>query len=68
MKFDVYGRFQVEVHREGDRWVAYRVAPGKRMRLNVVVPSSFDATEIRGCLDDLFHEAAGPGEVVRKVD
>ena len=30
MKFDVYGRFQIEVRREGDRWVAYRSALGKR--------------------------------------
>jgi len=40
MKFDVYGRFQVEVAREGERWVAYRLEPGKRTKLNeLAIPS-----------------------------
>ncbi len=34
IKFDVYGRFQIEVHREADVWVAYRIALGKRMRID----------------------------------
>ena len=31
VKFDVYGRFQVEVVREAERWQVYRLAPGKRI-------------------------------------
>ena len=28
MKFDIYGRFQLEVLRENEAWTAYRLAPG----------------------------------------
>jgi hypothetical protein len=69
MKFDVYGRFQVEVVREGDGWVAYRLAPGKRTKLNdLIIPASLEAGEIAVYLDDLYHEAAKPGDLVRIVD
>jgi hypothetical protein len=68
MKFDVFGRFQLEVLREGDRWVAYSVAPGKRSKLNVAIPSALDENEIGGYLDDLYHETARPGDVVRSID
>jgi hypothetical protein len=69
MKFDVYGRFQLEVQREGELWVAYRLSPGKRAKVNdLVIPSSFDAAEIAVYLDDLYHEAARPGDLVRIVE
>ena len=39
MRFNIYGRFQVEVRRENDTWVVYRSELGKRTRLgDVVVP------------------------------
>lgn len=69
MKLDIYGRFQLEVVREDDRWVAYRLAPGKRVRVDdLVIPSSFDAADICGYLDDLYHEGAKPGQVVREIE
>ena len=69
MKFDVYGRFRLEVVREEDRWVAYRLDPGKRAKLNdVIIPPSLEAGEIAVYLDDLYHEAAKPGDLVRQVD
>ena len=44
MKFDVYGRFQLEVAREGDRWVAYKLDFGKRlMWRDLVIPSNLEA-------------------------
>jgi hypothetical protein len=39
MKVNVYKRFQVDVRREGDSWAVYRLAPGKRMKMNDVVLS-----------------------------
>ena len=68
MKFDVYGKFRVDVVREGDRWVAYRAEDGKRVRLDVlVIPSSLGEEELAPYLDDLYHEAAKPGQVVRRI-
>ena len=54
MKFDVYGRFQIEVHREDGKWVAYRVGPGKRSRINdFVIPREIlTSREIARYLDD----------------
>jgi hypothetical protein len=68
MKFNIYGRFQVEVRREHDEWVVYRAEPGKRSRLNdVIVPSQLDAEDIATYLDDVFHEYAGIGQTVEKL-
>ena len=63
MKFDVYGQFQLEVVRENDRWVIYRIGVGLRaLDASVVIPSSLEPGEIAGYLDDLFHEACRPGQ------
>jgi hypothetical protein len=68
MRFDIYGRFQVEVRREGDAWVAYRAELGKRSRLNdVVFPADLDAGDIGTYLDDVFHEFAGIGQSVERL-
>jgi len=68
MKFNIYGRFQVEVRREHDEWVVYRAELGKRTRLNdVIVPSQLDAEDIATYLDDVFHEYAGIGQAVEKL-
>jgi hypothetical protein len=69
MKFDVYGRFTLEIVRERDAWAAYRLAPGRRVPdRDVVLPSDLDAAEVATFLDDLFHELAGPGQRVVRVD
>ena len=66
MKFDVYGRFQLEVAREDNTWVVYRVVPGKRIRAeDLTIPSEIQPSEIATYLDDLFHEGAAPGTSVR---
>ena len=69
MKFDVYGRFQVEVRRESDRWVAYRVTPGKRVRITeFAIPGEIQTShEIARYLDDLYHEAARPGQSISPI-
>jgi hypothetical protein len=66
MKFDVYGRFQLEVAREGNVWAVYRLAPGKRVRAHdLIIPSDVQPSEVATYLDDLFHESAVPGKSVR---
>lgn len=65
MKFNIYGRFQVDVRRENETWAVYRSELGKRSRLNdVVVPSGLAADDIAGYLDDIFHELVGHGQRV----
>ena len=63
MKFNIYGRFQLEVQRENDSWVVHRLELGKRARVDdVVIPSTLEAEEIATYLDDMFHELSGPGQ------
>lgn len=69
MKFDVYGRFTLEVQRENDQWRVYRLSPGKRVpEPGIVLPSNLDSSEIGQALDDLFHELARPGQTVTRID
>jgi hypothetical protein len=68
VKFNVYGRFQVEVERDHDRWVAYRVSLGKRSALQeLAIPGDLSREEIPTYLDAFFHELAGPGQSVVEV-
>lgn len=65
MRFNIYGRFQVDVRRECDSWVVYRTESGKRARFNdVVIPSDVAIDEIAIYLDDIFHEYAKVGQCV----
>lgn len=68
MRFDVYGRYEVEVRRAGDAWRVYRLDNGKRrpFRDLALLPDLPEA-EIATHLDDLLHEQAGPGERVRRI-
>ena len=68
MRIDVYGRFQLEVLREENSWVAYRVGTGSRVREEtLVIPQSLAEAEIASYLDDLFHELGGPGQTIRVI-
>jgi hypothetical protein len=68
VKFDVLGRFKLEVVREQDQWVAYRLEPGKRMKLpELAIPAMLEPLEIAEYLDDLYHEMAKPGQAVREI-
>jgi hypothetical protein len=68
MKFNIYGRFQVEVRRENNAWMVYRSESGKRTLFDeVVVPPDLVADELVAYLDDIFHEYAGFGENVTVI-
>jgi hypothetical protein len=63
VKFDIYGRFQVEVRRENGAWVIYRIAPGKRYReTDFVIPDDLPPEQIQTYLDAFYHELAGYGQ------
>jgi hypothetical protein len=66
MKFDVYGRFCLDVQRENDSWIVYRLELGRRVKLNdLIIPKELAAEEIATFLDDIFHELCSPGQSVR---
>ena len=66
MRFNVYDRFQLDVVREGNQWVAYRLEPGKRIKVrDFVIPSSLREADIGTFLDDIYHELAKPGQTVQ---
>ena len=68
MKFDVYGRLQIEVIREGESWMAYRLAPCNRIALHdFSIPVWMSIEEIAVYLDDIYHEMGGSGDVVRPI-
>ena len=68
MRFDIYGRCQLEVRRENDSWEVYRHELGKRAKVaDVVIPSTLAADEIAIWLDDIYHEFSGPGQRVERL-
>ena len=67
MKFDVYGRFRLEVMRENNEWVVYRLGAGTRAKSELVIPSWVTAAGVAAYLDDLFHELSGPNDLVREL-
>ena len=68
VRFDVYGRFELEVVRAGAGWAVYRLDSGRRRRLaDIVIPPDIDADDVRRYLDDLLHELAEPGRIVRRI-
>lgn len=68
MRYNVYGRFQVEVVRQQGRWKAFKLAPGIRRDLpNIVFPDDLMEDEIATFLDDIFHELARPGDAIELI-
>ncbi len=69
MKFDVYGRFVLELAREADGWAAYRLGEGTRRRQpDLAIPPELEPAAVAGFLEDLFHELAQPGRTIRRID
>lgn len=68
MRFDVYGRYQLDVVREGERWVVYRVGAGTRAPADdLLVPPDVAPEELVTYLRDLLHELAEPGRSIQRV-
>lgn len=68
MKFNIYGRFQVEVRRENGCWEVCRLESGRRAKMrDVVIPLTLEENEIATYLDDIFHELAGLGQGVERI-
>jgi hypothetical protein len=68
MKFNVHGRFQIEVTRERENWIVYRIGNGMRIPdRDIAIPASIEPNEILIFLDDIFHELAGPTTAVQLI-
>ena len=66
MRLSVYGRFKLDVVREGKQWIVYRLEPGKRIKVrDFAIPSSLREGEIVTFVDDIYHELAAPGQRVQ---
>ena len=62
LRFDIYGRYQLEVIREGDSWKIYSVGAGTRAPVHsLVVSSEAQPHELELWLDDLL------GRTIRRV-
>ncbi len=68
MKFNIYGRFQLEVRRKNDSWEVYRLEPGRRVTLDdVLIPPNLQCEEVATYLDDIFHELSGLDQRVERL-
>ena len=69
MRFDIYGRYQLEVVRKDDRWVTYRLDFGKRRLFSdFVIPSWMGPDELKVYLDDMLHELASPESKISRIE
>ena len=69
LRFDIYGRYRLEVVRENERWVMYRLDQGKRRVFSdFVIPGSLRPDELATYLDDMLHELARPGDLIRSIE
>ncbi len=68
MKYDIYGRFQLEVFRENGAWAVYRIGQGlKSLAHDVVLPNDLEEGEVLTFLDDLFHESDTAGRGIHEL-
>lgn len=68
MRFSIYGRYEVDVERRGDRWVVFRRGVGTRREdSRIVVPADLQEDDLVRHLDDLLHEEAIPGRSIRRI-
>ena len=68
MRFGVYGHYELEIVRELSEWKVFKLGVGTRVPLNdVAIPADMQQHEIAPYLDDLFHELAKPGQIIRRV-
>jgi len=59
VRFDIYGRFQLEIRREQNQWAIYRPGVGTLLADHkIVIPADLPESGITLFLNDMFHEVA----------
>jgi len=68
MKFDIYGKFQLLIRREEQKWRVYKIGNGLQMPVHdLIIPSEVLPEDLALFLDDFYHEAATPGTKVCEI-
>ncbi|MCC5809049.1 MAG: hypothetical protein JJU06_01650 [Ectothiorhodospiraceae bacterium] len=68
MKFDIYGRFVLEIVRVDGRWEVFRAGDGvRRPEADLAIPQALPADRLVAYLEDVYHELARPERVVRRL-
>ena len=67
LQFDVFGKLSIRLVKRPTGWLVSQVCEGTLRPLNIPIPSGATPEEIAVILDDHFHELAGPGDVVTRV-
>jgi hypothetical protein len=68
-RFDVYGRYQLQIERHEDRWVTFVLGEGKRREHpSIFIPSDIAEKELAAYLDDLLHEEGGGARTIRQIN
>lgn len=67
-RIDVYGRYQLEVERYGDRWVVFVLGEGKRRESpSIHIPPDVADDQLAAYLEDLLHEEGGGAKTIRRI-
>jgi hypothetical protein len=67
VRLDVFGRFQIDLLRDGDRWRVLRAGAGMRAPLDLAIPAELDEQRAIRYLEDLWHESSTPGARITRV-
>ena len=61
MKFNIYGRCQLEVRRENDAWEVYRQDSVNGAIADPFISSVLETEDSATYLDDFYYDLIGPG-------
>ena len=68
-RFDVYGRYQLQIERHENRWLVYVLGDGKRREHpNIFIPPDTAENALTAYLEDLLHEEGAPGRMIRRIE
>lgn len=68
LRFDIYGRFEIEIEPTANGWVGYRRGSGvRRLAEELVFPQGIKEDELEIFLDDIYHESALPGSAIKRI-
>lgn len=58
-RFNIYGRFIIEIVKQDGRWTAFHMGEGTRRKVtDLVILNHIKETELMEYLDDFYHEYA----------
>ncbi len=68
MKFDIYGRYELDIERVQGKWIVFRSEGGKRRHeLDIIIPPDTSEADVLAYLEELLHEYARPGRSIARI-